>query len=254
MKTRIATTIIAVSVMLAGAQVLASLAGSIGGIVCGILLPLMSLYLLRFFHLGSERPWMNLLIPAWASLGGVFLVVVSTRALWNNPLWFSPGCAIVSSIVSNAVIARSSRRCGLCNTNIAGEVSFSCPRCHLPVCEKSCWVFERLRCKLCERNQVPLPWRGQQWWTSHFGGVSRHGRCEYCKRAAEPSESSPSAPSLRPCQQCGRFHCEECWDYLNCQCSRCGWTVEDLPPELQTLMTHPDAMSSASNSQRSRHA
>jgi hypothetical protein len=40
---------------------------------------------------------------------------------------------------------------------------------------------------------------------------------------------------LRHCGRCRRLQCRDCWDNLNGECARCGWTIPELPESLQWI-------------------
>jgi len=252
MKPKLLIRIIPVMFVLAGIEVLACLVNTVVGIVCGILLAVFSELLLKFFALAVEREWIHLAIPVLSSVAGICVLTVGRGESWMGPLWFAPMIAFITALLWRFTAIRRSRRCALCDRRLAGVMCFSCPRCHLLACER-CWTFEHLRCKLCEQNQVPLPWLGEQWWSSNFGPISRRGRCEYCKQSAEGVDTNTTPPNLRACRHCGRFQCQQCWDYLNGQCTRCGGIVPDLPEELRILMAPPYSVSS-SKSDTARYA
>jgi hypothetical protein len=55
------------------------------------------------------------------------------------------------------------------------------------------------------------------------------GRCQICM-------ATPDKADLRCCGHCGRPQCRDCWDQANGQCSRCHWTIPDLPENLRPYM------------------
>jgi len=124
---------------------------------------------------------------------------------------------------------RDARRCELCNDRLAGAISFTCPRCGLPVCEARCWDFERVRCRLCVQNRVPALPIEAEWWERNIGPQARRGRCQLCQSSAEEAD-------LRSCPKCGRPQCRECWDDANGSCSRCGWSCPALPDGLKQFV------------------
>jgi hypothetical protein len=143
-------------------------------------------------------------------------------------VWLAP---VLAAAISGAFVAAKrigSRRCTLCRRRLRGVVSFECPRCQLEVCD-NCWVFERLRCRLCHDNNVSVFSPDGRWWDRQFGPRTTFGRCHLCMATAADAD-------LRPCRQCGRPQCRECWDTSNGVCQRCGWTVEDLPDSLRPYM------------------
>ena len=235
MKTRLLFAAMAITAVLTGLQIVACLGGPAGAILGGIVLALLSHWLLRFFDLEIDTLWGYLAIPVIASLAAAAILIAGTGQSWRTGLWFGPVAAAVTAILRRLVARRGSRQCGLCSRRLGNDLAFTCPRCRLLVCERNCWVYERLRCRLCEQNRVILFDRTPQWWSTHFGPVARYGRCEHCKQAAG-EEATPAELNLRACRHCGRFQCQDCWDYLNGQCVRCGWTVPALPEELKNLL------------------
>jgi hypothetical protein len=97
------------------------------------------------------------------------------------------------------------------------------------VCESKCWEFEKLRCRLCVQNAVPLFPPSKQWWDQNIGLTTQQGRCQRCQVGPEEAE-------LRTCPKCGRPQCLECWDDGNGVCTRCGWRTEALPAALKQFM------------------
>jgi hypothetical protein len=141
-------------------------------------------------------------------------------------LWFAPLLALAFSGILVAAQRVGSKLCGLCGRRLRGHVAFECPRCGLTVCDHTCWVFELSRCKLCEQNRVPIFLQDGRWWDRQLGPKVKYGRCQLCQSPAEEVD-------LRPCRKCGRTQCRACWDAANGQCSRCRWTIEDLPDSLR---------------------
>lgn len=195
-------------------------------VFCGIAVTLVAFGLFRFFEIEFAQAWWPLVLPPAMSLLGVILLYAADPASMPVYMWLAPVLAGLTAGVITAIRNMSSRRCGLCNRRIGGDVAFSCPRCAMLVCERDCWDFERCRCRLCEQNRVPIFTNDGRWWDKHFGARSPHGRCQLCMTAAADAD-------LRVCGKCGRPQCRECWDYANGQCSRCQWTVDDLPETLR---------------------
>jgi hypothetical protein len=224
MKTKGLPSILACSFFLALVQLLAAFFGPYVGTTCGLLLPFLALGMLRFFQVELQQVWAAIILPTAASAVGISVVFFS-QANPASILWLAPllACAVAAAIVG--VQRLQSRRCGLCNRRLGRGVTFICPRCELVVCD-SCWVFERTRCQLCEQNHVPIFSPDGRWWDRELGPRTPHGRCQLCMRPAEEAD-------LRACRHCGRPQCRECWDTANGQCSRCQWTIEDLPEALQ---------------------
>jgi hypothetical protein len=225
MKTRTIASLLACSFLLVMLQLVAFLIGPIVGVICGAVLAVLSMLLLLFFQVELPQAWARILLPTSASLLAVTILYVATTG--RPPyVWFACLLAFGLAAVIAAVSHFASKRCGLCNRRLRGRVAFACPRCGLVVCDHSCWVFEASRCHLCEQNRVPIFSPDGRWWDRQLGPRTEHGRCQLCQSPAQEAD-------LRPCRKCGRPQCRECWDTANGQCSRCGWTIEDLPQSLR---------------------
>jgi hypothetical protein len=200
------------------------------GLGCAILLAPLSFAIDHFFEVDLSGKWIEIGAPVLASLIGVALASWTMNADPN--LWLAP--AVVAAAASLILLFRGmgSRRCALCNRRIGSGVAFDCPRCGLLVCEQHCWSFDHGRCKLCEQNRVPAFSPDGRWWDKQFGPRYSYGRCQLCLTAATETD-------LRACGKCGHPQCRDCWDYSNGQCSRCKWTVEDLPEALRNFVLTP---------------
>jgi hypothetical protein len=223
MKTRALASILPCCFFMVLLQLFAALIGPVVGTLFGALLALISFGILKFFQVEVEQIWLAVVIPVASSIIGVALVFF-TRGGVATLLWLAPLLACAVALASVGIQRMNSRRCHLCNRRIS-DVSFACPRCGFVVCD-SCWVFERVRCKLCEQHKVPIFAPDGRWWDKQLGPRTAHGRCQLCMTPAEQAD-------LRPCRNCGRPQCRECWDDANGQCSRCQWTIEDLPEALK---------------------
>jgi len=231
MKLRTVAVLAAPTFALVFLQLIAGIWAAEFGVFCGILISLIALGLFRFFEVEFPRPWWPVALPPAMSLLGVIIIFASSTSATPLYLLFAPVLSALTSLAIYMIANRSSRRCALCNRRIGGGVAFSCPRCGLLVCEQNCWDFGHCRCRLCEQNRVPILTSDGRWWDKHFGARSQYGRCQLCMATAAEAD-------LRMCGKCGRPQCRHCWDYANGQCSRCHWTVEDLPETLREFTTH----------------
>jgi hypothetical protein len=202
-----------------GPAVAAAAAAAAGGL---------SVFLLRAFEAELPNPWLAVAPPLAAAVLGVSVWGLAQPRL-DRLYWLAP---MLAAAVAAAIVwwqNRDARRCGLCNCRLAGKISFVCPRCHLEVCETRCWDFEKIRCRLCVQNAVPLFPPTRQWWDRNVGPGVTAGRCQVCQVGPEEAE-------LRACPRCGRPQCIECWDDANGLCARCGWRVPALPEALKQFL------------------
>jgi hypothetical protein len=133
---------------------------------------------------------------------------------------------------TSVVSEMTKRRCSLCHRRLGPRaITFDCPRCGLEVCDESCWNFEHRRCRMCEENRVPILPAQSQWWDRHLGPRVQNGRCQLCMASSEQAD-------LRTCGHCRRPQCRDCWDQANGECTRCGWTMPDLPKSLEAVAVH----------------
>lgn len=228
MNSRTIATLIASFFVLLIATFFACMGGLVAALGVALVLPFIYLGMERFFEIELPQPWIALLPVTLASALGV--------GLWTLPrensepfYWAVP---VVATLLLGGVLwwrSRGTQRCGLCNTRLDGKVAFGCPRCGMQVCEDNCWQFEKLRCRLCVQNQVPLFPSSKQWWDKNVGLATKFGRCQHCQAPPEEAE-------LRSCPKCGRPQCLECWDDGNGLCTRCGWRVNELPEALKAFL------------------
>lgn len=227
MNSRSAATLAAAIFVMTLAEFFAALGGVWIALGVAMLLPWVAFGLVRFFEVETGGQWTLGAVVVATGLGIGLATLAQTSP---DPLmWAAP---VIAGLETGLVLwwrNRSSVRCGLCNTRLAGEVSFVCPRCSLVVCEQRCWDFEKLRCRLCVQNRVPVFPPDSRWWNRNFGAATPHGRCQLCQSTAEQAE-------LRNCPNCGRPQCRDCWDDSNGTCSRCGWRVQALPESLKAFM------------------
>jgi len=225
------STLLATSFLLVLLQLITFLLGLAVGLVCGLFLPVFAVLLLRFFQAELPEVWAKVLLPTASSSLAAALIFFAREQ--QTPLvWLAPLLSLALSLVIAGSVRWRSRRCGLCDRRLEDSAGFACPRCSLLVCDTSCWVFEHSRCRLCEQNRVPIFTPEGRWWDRQFGPRSERGRCQLCMISAQEAD-------LRACKKCGRPQCRDCWDSANGQCSRCQWTVEDLPESLRAYVIFP---------------
>jgi hypothetical protein len=216
--------LVALGILAATAQLVAmrwGLAGAlIGGILCGVLV----LTGMRVFALEIENIYLPSLVAAASALPGVAFAMTGSDIAGSRIVWVAPLLAALPTGMAALVTGLRGKKCQLCRTPLRGLLSFSCPRCHLVACE-NCWQFERDRCRLCEANQIPAFPVDISWWQQRFGAQAHGGRCALCLRSADGRVAQWA------CAGCGYSQCRPCWDDNNGQCSRCGWTIPDLPAD-----------------------
>lgn len=229
MRLRLISALVTCSCILIVLQLIAFLLNPAIGVAMGVVLPLLSFGFLRFFELDLPS-WSGVVIPVACSVTGTLLSLLGRPATDWLP-WLAPTLALLCSLAILGILRLRSRRCALCDQRLGDGVEFTCPRCGFQVCD-ACWIFERIRCRLCEQNGVSILTADARWWDQQLGPTLKLGRCQLCLTQAEEVE-------LRPCRNCGRPQCRSCWDSANGQCNRCGWVVEDIPESLRALMISP---------------
>ena len=205
-----------------------------GGLLCGVIL----LGGMRAFAFDVEQIYLAPVVAAAASLLGLAFEKAGSEVIYSSAAWAAPLLAGLLSGAPALGISMRGARCQLCHTRLRRLLSFSCPRCHLVACE-NCWHFERGRCSLCETNQVALFPLDFSWWQENFGSQVHGGRCALCLRLADWDVAH------WPCKGCGHGQCRACWDDNNGQCSRCGWTIPDLPSDVREYVaagTRPEKL------------
>jgi Prokaryotic RING finger family 2 len=213
--------------VLALVQLVAALVQPLLALIVAIGLGVLSLVLLRLFPGEFRRWWSAVAVVTGGSLAGILARHFGDPSNSSWVLWLSPVAA--SSTAELAILGDrlTSRRCPLCRKRIGSGATYNCPRCGLRVCEE-CWSFENYRCRLCERNKVPIFRPDALWWDAQFGPPIKSGLCQFCQTPA-------SATELRACGKCGRPQCRACWDFANGRCTHCDWLVRDLPTPLRRL-------------------
>jgi hypothetical protein len=209
------------------AQFLGALVAPLAACLCGLLIGVLGTFTARFFSLLERPAWLLPVLLGGCSLFGLGIAFIEHPL---HPLaWLAIPLAMLASTVIIVLQTMSRRRCGLCNRRLSPtDLTFTCPRCALIVCDETCWSFEHRRCQLCVEHRVPLLSAQKQWWDRVLGPAANHGRCQVCMVSFEQSD-------LRHCGRCRRLQCHDCWDNLNGECIRCGWTVPDLPESLRRI-------------------
>ncbi len=226
MTSRALTTVAAAVFVMTLLQFFSIFGGPWIALAVALALPFAALGVLKFFEVEVSSGWL-IGGTVGASVIGVALAVLARH---NDTLLGL--CPLAACAVMIALIwwrNRSTARCNLCAKRLAGEVSFNCPRCGLLVCEERCWDFNKLRCRLCVQNRVPVLAPDGRWWDRTFGPATPHGRCNLCQAGSPEAE-------LRNCPKCGRPQCRDCWDDANGECTRCGWRLAELPAALKTFI------------------
>lgn len=216
-------------------ELAAALANTWVALLCAALLAPLTISIFRFFEVETSDA-IAFAVPCASSLAGVGIVYLAVRS--DPVLLFAPLAMLATAGLVVMIRRIGSRRCQLCTRRIGGEIAFPCPRCGLLVCERNCWSFEHFRCRLCEQNRVPILPPDGRWWDKQLGPRSSFGRCQLCLTAAGEAD-------LRVCGKCGRPQCRDCWDFSNGQCSRCQWTIEDLPESLRPFAASAATQKSA---------
>jgi hypothetical protein len=229
MRLESAVTVLAVGSLLAFVQLVASFAGPGITILGAAVIGVAAVFLYRVLDLPAEGRWKPILLATGADVIGLAVRVWAAPGTVTWMAWLSPILAGATAGVMTLTWRGAGGRCGLCKHRIGSGGSFQCPRCPLRVCERTCWVFDHLRCRLCEENRVPILTGDERWWEAQLGPQVRYGRCQVCMSAGDEVD-------LRACGRCGRPLCRSCWDYANGQCPRCAWLIVDLPPRLKQYM------------------
>lgn len=195
-----------------------------------VILAAVAPFLARIFYLQLKRWWS---LPLFLAISSAVAISIA-YFIHPFPWWLgsTPALAFVTSTGAGALARMTQNRCGLCHKRLGPhEVTFTCPRCELVVCDENCWSFEHRRCRLCEENGVPILPSMSQWWDRQLGPRATQGRCQVCM-------ASPEKADLRICSHCRRPQCRECWDQTNGECGRCGWTLPELPESLKEIAVH----------------
>ncbi len=225
MQLRTQVLLAALCILAAAVQLLATGWGLVGDLIGGFLSGVLTLLGTRVLAIETENVFLLPFVAAAASLLGLFFGMAGTARVYPPATWAAPLFAALSPGVLALIMGMRGGGCHLCHEPLRRRLFFSCPRCQLVACE-NCWEFERGRCRLCDANQIPLFPLDFSWWQEHFGSQVRGARCALCLRAADGRIAHWA------CAGCGHSQCRSCWDDNNGQCSRCGWTIPDLPPEV----------------------
>ena len=219
---------LAIGAFMAVVQLLSALISPEAAVGGGFAVGLLAVGVAKFFHAEFENRWAIVLVALLGSVAGVGLALAAGV---SGPPWMlalAPPLAMVAAGALQLGKGGGGRRCGLCERRVSGP-RFDCPRCGLLVGEQCCWVHERLRCRLCEQNEVPVFPADGRWWDRNFGPRLDRGRCQITMEDAQTAD-------LRGCPRCGRPQSRMAWDLHNGECARCGWVVEDLPERLAPYM------------------
>ncbi len=228
MTLRAPATLAATVFVMAVLQFFSALGGLWFALGAALLLPFVTLNLMRFFEAHLERAWL-IAAPVVASAVGILIWALSHPSM-DVLFWFCPAAswALMAFVVWWQ--DRDARRCGLCNSRLAGAVSFACPRCGLNVCDQKCWDFERLRCRLCVQNdrwsRIPAGWPlvGSEFWAGQRNTAFSRSR-QTSGKDTELQLSQVRAPAVP--RLLGRFERMS---------SRCKWVTQALPETLKAYM------------------
>lgn len=221
--------LVALGILSAIAQLVAMRWGLAGDLVGGLLCGGIILMGARILALEIEHIYLPSLVAAAGSLLGFAFGMAGSVTVYPPIAWASPLLAALLPGVPALYTTMRGAKCQLCHTTLRRLLSFSCPRCHLVTCE-NCWQFERDRCRLCEANQIALFPLDLSWWQEHLGSQVQGGRCTLCLRTVDGRVAHWA------CAACGHGQCRLCWDDNNGQCSRCEWTIPDLPAEVSAYI------------------
>ncbi|HLJ88272.1 MAG TPA: hypothetical protein VKZ53_15745 [Candidatus Angelobacter sp.] len=224
MKWRDASLLAGMFLLLAIVQLVAAQGGTAAALVAaflnGILL-MSGIFLFRLMGYAGYVPTVLSFSASFVALAIIasFSSTYSWAATWPAPFLaalFPAGWAARKFLLTS--------QCQICRRRRTRNIFvFTCPRCKLQACEL-CWEHDKCRCRLCQQNQVPLFPQDFDWWAGNLGERVRVGKCTLCLTPADHTGSP-----LRACLYCHHAQCQLCWDDHNGQCSRCGWTVPELP-------------------------
>jgi hypothetical protein len=221
--------LVALGILAAAVQVVATRWGIVGYLAGGLLSGVLIVAGMRVLALEIEKLYLPPLVAAAASLLGLLLGMAGSGVTYSRVVWAAPMLgALLPGLLALRIGLRGTK-CQLCSMPLRRLLSFACPRCKLLACE-NCWQFERGRCRLCETNQIVLFPLDTTWWRKHFGPQIQGGRCAFCFRLSDERVAHWA------CAGCGHSQCRLCWDDNNGQCSRCGWTVPDLPADVSAYV------------------
>jgi hypothetical protein len=223
MQLRTRVLLAALCIPAAAVQLLSIGLGLAGDLIGGFLAGVLTLLGTRVLAIETENVFLLPFVAAAASSLGLFFGMAGAARAYPPATWAAPLFAALSPGVLALTQSMRQGGCHLCHER--RRLCFSCPRCQLVACD-NCWEFERGRCRLCDANQIPLFPLDFSWWQEHFGSQVLGARCALCLRAADARIAHWA------CAGCGHSQCRSCWDDNNGQCSRCGWTLPDLPPEV----------------------
>ncbi|HZU10972.1 MAG TPA: hypothetical protein VFA02_13795 [Pseudacidobacterium sp.] len=209
---------------------IAGIAGNVPLIVVMLLVGIATPFVASLCDVQFGQWWM---LPAVLTATFCVSLAVLTAARHTGTVTWTLPLVLFAVISLAALLSRmTKRRCALCHRRLGPHaITFGCPRCGLEVCDEFCWNFEHRRCRMCEENRVPILPAQSQWWDRQLGPRVQHGRCQLCM-------ASPEQSDLRSCGHCHRPQCRDCWDQTNGECSRCGWTMPNLPKSLETVAVH----------------
>ena len=232
------STLLEFVVLCAFVQLLAAaLGGSAAAFIVAVAIGVLGGITANYFSILERPVWLLPTVLGCGSLLGLGIAYVLHP--FAPVTWAAVPVCLFISAATVGVQTLGRHRCGLCNRRLSPKaLVFTCPRCALRVCEENCWSFEHRRCQLCVEQKVPLLSAQKQWWDRTLGPAVVQGRCHVCLTSFDQAD-------LRTCGNCRRSQCRDCWDNLNGECARCGWTIPDLPKSLNMIITSDDVVLSS---------
>jgi hypothetical protein len=199
----------------------------------GFLLPLLAIGLWKLCD-SEDYLSKEIYFPLILAVSGIFLGGAGRWVFRSSETVLLDFASVLAGMLSSAALVVILRRragvvCSICRSPLLSR-DFQCPRCEQWICGRpGCWNVNTCRCSDCERIQRPIFPQEETWWKERLGRRTMSGRCSRCQAQGQERD-------LRQCGLCGWPMCRECWDIENGRCTRCGWTIPNLP---EPLRKHP---------------